>query len=229
MMKLKLRIKEPSIIFLVVYKERRIFLSKSFLNRLETLDVRYSYSYIFFFLLLYLILLENKIDLLLQRLTHRQLHMLVKDSIDKEADLAGQIRQMILDQRKIKEGLPSVPERVNIEPLGSGDDLPEEEEEQQKPEEKKPDTPADFVADMKRGGSSAPRGGPRGGPAGPRGGPVKNLKAAKANAAAGGSGGSDLMSQLKKAVGGGGLRYFFHCFHSFTSFFHFLNLFVSFF
>jgi hypothetical protein len=59
-------------------------------------------------------IVENKIDLLLQRLTHRQLHILVKDAIDKEADLAGQIRQMILDQRKIKEGLPSVPERGKI-------------------------------------------------------------------------------------------------------------------
>lgn len=157
---------------------------------------------------------QNKIDLLLQRLTHRQLHILVKEAIDKEADLAGQIRQMILDQRKIKEGLPSVPERVNIEPLGSNDDFPDEEETKEEspldaPDQKKANDGQDpnFVADMKRGGSSAPRGGPRGGPAPPRGGPVANLKTAKANAAAGKAGGGDLMSQLKRAVvGGGGLR-----------------------
>jgi hypothetical protein len=62
----------------------------------------------------------SKMDTLLQRLTHKQLRVLLRDAIDKEAELRDAITQFITQNRVLKQSAKE--ERLSREPYGGMDD-----------------------------------------------------------------------------------------------------------
>jgi len=147
----------------------------------------------------------NKLDMLLQRLTHRQLRILVKEAIDQQIDLAGEIRQYVILELKRTQNMPI--DRVSGDPIGEGG-----------PEDDEPEVVAKLgVIDPsqpppKMTGGPAPM---MGGPPPPNMPPPPTLSLKKGfmpgkkkQGGASGGTGIDFMSQLKQSValGSGGLK-----------------------
>eukprot|EP01125_Pyxidicula_operculata_P017924 TRINITY_DN6335_c0_g1_i2.p1 TRINITY_DN6335_c0_g1~~TRINITY_DN6335_c0_g1_i2.p1 ORF type:complete len:421 (+),score=162.16 TRINITY_DN6335_c0_g1_i2:78-1340(+) len=150
-------------------------------------------------------MLAKSFDALLQRLSHKQLRILLKEAIDQGIDAAKSIRQYILLNHKAKE----VPEdRLMGDPYGKGLAINPEEQSNVKKTTAAPTGPATGAPS---GPAAPPAPPPAPAPPPP---PTLTLNSTKFKKTAaksdkkGGGGGDDLIQDLKNAVAkGGNLRH----------------------
>eukprot|EP01124_Arcella_intermedia_P007674 TRINITY_DN1473_c0_g1_i2.p1 TRINITY_DN1473_c0_g1~~TRINITY_DN1473_c0_g1_i2.p1 ORF type:complete len:1188 (-),score=304.87 TRINITY_DN1473_c0_g1_i2:40-3603(-) len=130
----------------------------------------------------------NKLDILLQRLTHKQLRVLLKLALDQEAELRDKIGQYIISNRGFRQNAKE--ERIQREPYGG---VAEEQEEKKKTVDASPEIVTNTSINNPVAAPSAPPPPPP--PTGGKSGSDARFKAASKG---------DLMTDIKNALRAGG-------------------------